>query len=468
VEPTLADLQSQIDQLSAAVARERETPGSVDALDELSELAERCREILRRWTEMDDRHAEALGEVEARLGEWSAIERRLERDSADRLRALEDAIEREWKTLKDIHEAPARELKEQADTLSQTSVAAANLSLKAFERTEARLAAFEEDIQQRLTQLSQDVHQALNQVRRDGAVGSALPPAVAPFPLEGIMRIHEEHREGNGSTPAPVVVDAPAGPQVQDDPHDTVDVPPVMKPWAALPAAASEWADRLAVLERELASERQGAREAAERADKQHKRETFTTFLVVIGLLAIAGFFGFRLEQDVSNRIQDANTRVANAEHEAQTASDTASRAVASAKADADKQIADAKETARRADVTSSVLASGDLLRLNLEGADATGRAAGQAWFSRSSGLVVNASHVQELAAGTVYQVWLIGSGGPVAVGFLDLDKNGHAVLATSTPPDVPRPVSGLMVTIEPTGGRPAPTGPILLTRAPQ
>jgi hypothetical protein len=463
VEPTLADLQLQIDHLSAAVAREREAPGSTEALDELSELAERCREILRRWTEMDDRHAEAIGEVEARLGEWNAIESRLERESSDRLRALEESIEREWKTLKDIHEAPARQLKEQADTLSQTSMAAANLSLKAFERTEARLAAFEEDIQHRLTQLSNDLHSAVNQMRREGPVGSALPPAVAPFPLAGVMRIHEEHRDADGTDG----VDAAAS--VAGDPHGTVDVPSMATPpRAALPAAASEWVDRLAVLEREMSTDRQDARDAVERSDKQHRRETFTTFLIVVGLLAVAGFFGYRLEQDVTNRIQDANTRVAAAEHQAQTASDTASREVASARADADKQIADARETARRADVTSSVLASGDLLRLNLEGADATGRASGQAWFSRSSGLVVNASHVAALAPGTVYQVWLIGSGGPVAAGFLDPDTAGHAVLATNAPPEVPRPVNGLMVTIEPTGGRPAPTGQILLTRAPQ
>jgi anti-sigma-K factor RskA len=67
----------------------------------------------------------------------------------------------------------------------------------------------------------------------------------------------------------------------------------------------------------------------------------------------------------------------------------------------------------------------------------------------------------------TTYQVWLIGSGGPVGVGFLAPDASGRAVLATDTLPDVSRPVTGLMVTIEPTGGRPAPTGPILLTRVP-
>jgi hypothetical protein len=460
LEPTLADLQSQIDQLSLAVQREREAPGSPEALDQLAELTERCREILKRWTDMDDRHAEAIVEVEARLGEWSAIESRLERESADRMRALEQAIEREWKALKDIHEAPAQQLREQADALSQTSVAAANLSLRAFERTEARLAALETDLHARLGQLSHDLHTAVNELRRDGPRTPSLPAGVAPFPLEGVMRIHEEHRDdldgASGSAPPHDV------PQALERPAAHAD-----QPGHASPEPATAWSDRLASLEREVTSERKDVRDTAARTDRL-RRNSLVTAIIAGVLIVVAAVLGYRLAENVIARLDEASTRVNAAEHQAQTAADTASREVASARADADRQIAEARATAHRAEVTSTVLASPDLLRLNLEGSDETGRAVGQVLFSRSTGLVVSASHLAVPATGTTYQVWLVGPGGPAGVGFLAPDASGRAVLANDSVPDAVRPVTGVMVTIEPTGGKAAPSGPVVLTRVPQ
>lgn len=464
MEPTLADLQSQIDQLSEAVARERDAPGSPEALDQLTELTGRCREILRHWTDMDHRHSEALGEVEARLGEWGAIESRLERESADRLRALEQAIEREWKTIKDIHEAPAQQLREQANALSQTSMAAANLSLRAFERTEARLAALEADLHQRLTQLSNDVHTTLNEIRRAGGGGGQALPGPAPFPLDGVMRIHEEHRDTAEG-------EAAAGDHRADaEAPRTFDVPPAAddRGRRALPEVASAWTDRITTLEREVTSERNDIRDAAARTERV-RRDNLITAAVVATAILVLGFVAFRMEQDITARLQDASTRVSAAEQKAQTASDAATSAVASARADAGRQIAEARESARRAELTSAVLAAPDLIRYALDGSDATGRAAGQALFSRSSGLVVTATHVAALPATSTYVVWLIGASGPVNVGGLAPDANGRAAIAIDTLPDVPRPVTGVMVTIEPAGSKPAaPAGPILLNRAVQ
>ena len=459
LEPTLSDLQAQIDELSIAVARERESPGSPEALDQLAELAERCREILKRWTEMDHRHADAIGEVEARLSEWNAIEGRLERESADRLRALEQSIARAGKTLRDIHEVPAQQLRDQANTLSQTSMAAANLSLQAFERSETRLAALEADIHARLAQLSVDVQTAISEMRRAGGAGpAALPAKVAPFPLDGIMRIHEEHREG--------AVEEPAGPA--PTPPQTFDVPPLAVDGGhrALPEAASAWTDRLETLEREVLGERDEMREAAARTNTL-RREGLITAAIVIALVGVTGFVTWRMEQDVTTRLDDASARAIAAEHQAQAASETATREVASVRADASREIADAREAARRAELTGVLLVAPDLVRLNLDGTDETGHATGQALFSRTTGLVVNASHVAAPPAGTTYQVWLQSGVGAVSVGFLIPDGAGRAVLAIEPMPDAPRPITGLLVTTEPTGGRPAPSGPVLLARAP-
>jgi hypothetical protein len=374
------------------------------------------------------------------------------------MRALEQAIEREWKTLKDIHEAPAQQLRDQANALSETSVAAANLSLRAFERTEARLAALEADLHARLDQLSHDLHTSVNELRRDGTRSPSLP--AAPFPLEGVMRIHEEHRDG------PEAADHPAPPHDQPRAIEMRAAHPDPQP-PAPPEGATAWSERLASLEREVTSERKDVRETVARADKL-RRNSFVTVIVGGVLILVVAVLGYQLERNVTARLDEASAPVNAAEHQAQTASETASREVASARADADRQIAEAREAARRAELTSNVLAAPDGLRINLEGSDGAGRAVGQALFSRSLGLVVNTSHMPVLATGTAYEVWLIGSGGPVGVGFLVPDASGRAVLAIDSVPDVSRPVTGLMVTIEPTGGKAAPSGPIVLTRAPQ
>jgi anti-sigma-K factor RskA len=87
--------------------------------------------------------------------------------------------------------------------------------------------------------------------------------------------------------------------------------------------------------------------------------------------------------------------------------------------------------------------------------------------WSRSRGLVFSGSRVPAAPAGTTYQVWLLTSGEPVSAGLFVPDAAGRVMLVAVDPPKVPRAVTGVAVTLEPTGGRPAPSGPTLLARAP-
>jgi hypothetical protein len=463
LEPTLSDLQTQIDQLTEIVRKEREAPGSPQAAEQLRELTEKCREILGRWSEIDDRHTQAISDIETRLHEWSAIEDRLSRDGADRMRALEHAIEREWKTLRDVHQAPVRELREQATALGETSVAAANLSLRAFERAEARFAALEADLHARLGQLAEEVHGAIADVRR-GGVRPALPTPMEPFALDSVMRIHEEHR---GANPADAL--RAAASRAVAAREDVVSVPPPAQRLALPEAAALN--ERIASLERAVTSEREDARHAAaqtEKLEKFGKRSTMTAVIGGIALLA-ATAVGLLVERQISVRLDEAASRATAAERQAQVTSDAATRDIAAAKADAAKQLASAREVAARAELASTVLAAADVVRFNLEGSVDAGHATGHALFSRSTGLVVNANHLPPVPDGSVCQIWLIGASGPVSAGSFSPDERGHAMFATDAPPDVPRPVSSVMVTIELAGGRPAsPSGTIVLTRVAQ
>jgi hypothetical protein len=56
---------------------------------------------------------------------------------------------------------------------------------------------------------------------------------------------------------------------------------------------------------------------------------------------------------------------------------------------------------------------------------------------------------------------------GSVSAGVFVPDATGRASLVTAAPPRVPAPVIGAQVTVEPSGGRPAPSGRTLLVRLP-
>jgi hypothetical protein len=459
VEPTVSELQAQIDRLSLVVQQRRDPSGHLEPMAQgLSQLAERCTEILNRWADTDERHSRAVSEVEARLGEWSAIEGRLHQDAAERMRELENTIGHEWQALRHIHEEPVKQLREQAAALGEVCVSAANLALQGFERAEARLTALEVNLQERLSELSRDVHTALV-ARRDETRLAPLAP-VAPFPLDGVMRIHEELRE---STPAadlgPTSHDTTAGP-ASGSTAGPATTPPV-------PEAAAALSARVESLEREVTSERQEVRDTATLAERL--RRDWRLALGVLGAVLVgAAVLGVMLQRRVNARLDEAATQVAAAERQAQTASEAASRQIASTRADAERQIAEAHQASVKAELVSNVLAAPDLIRFNLVGTDQASGASGQVLWSRSRGLVLSASHLPQVAAGQTYQMWLLTPTASVSAGLFVPDSAGRATLAAENPPDLPHPVTGVSVTLEAAGGQQSPSGVTVLARAPQ
>ena len=110
-----------------------------------------------------------------------------------------------------------------------------------------------------------------------------------------------------------------------------------------------------------------------------------------------------------------------------------------------------------------AMLMAPDLLRVDLKGQQPAPNASGRGFWSRNQGLVFAASALPPLPADRVYQLWVLPTAGaPISAGLLSLEPNGSASTAVSTPPDLPTP-AGLAVSIEPTGGVPAPTGQIYL-----
>jgi hypothetical protein len=389
-----------------------------------------------------------VADVEGRLTDWNAIESRLHQDSLDRLRTLERTIEQEWTSLKAIHEEPVKQLREQAAALGETCVAAANLSLRGYERAEARLAALEIDLRTQLTDLSREVQATLAEMRRSGA--GALPSA-APFPLEHVMRIHDDLRQTDGADAGP----GAAANSVPADVEPAIVPRPAMK---QLPAAAESLVERLNFLERELTNNKREARRAEAKTDTARRTSRIVAALLVLAVVA-AGVLGWGLQQ----RLDDAATRAAAVERQATAAAAEADRELASARA----ETAALKEVAARAEFSSGVLTAPDLVRFSLVGAAGTASAAarGQAMWSRSRGFVLSTSRLPPVASGFAYHAWLTTPGAPVRMGELASDASGRATLVADSP-DVPRPVDGVAVTIERAGtASAAPTGETVLSR---
>jgi Anti-sigma-K factor rskA, C-terminal len=452
VELRLSDLQTQIDGLNLALQQWRQVQEHAQPMEQrLAQLTEQCAEILNRWTATDVRHSEAVAELEVRLSDWSAIETRLQQDSRERIREMEQTIEHEWQALRRMHEEPVKQLREQAATLGETCVAAANLALRGFERAEARFAALEQDLHGRMNQLSQDLQAAIAEIHNTAAQRQgSLPPASSPFPLESVMRIHDglrESAEADGEAAAPQF------------PHPGASAA-ASRGTRQLPEAASALTERMASLERAVGE----ATDTAQRTEG-FRRTTYAAAALLVLALVVATGFMIRAQSRTEGRLNEAIGRATAAERQA-NARALADKQTASTRDEAGRQVAEARQAAAQAQTVSTVLTAPDLIRFGLVGGATAPRATAQVLFSRSRGLVVSASRLPQVPAGRAYQLWLLTRTTSVPAGGITVDAAGRATFVAEIPPNLPRPVVGAAVTIEPAGGSPSPTGTMILARA--
>jgi len=144
-------------------------------------------------------------------------------------------------------------------------------------------------------------------------------------------------------------------------------------------------------------------------------------------------------------------TRVASLEGELRE-----SRAQAEA---AQLRVADIQRAVSGAQTAVGILTAPDVARVDLAGQQPVAPdASARAFWSRSRGMVFNASNLPRLPAGRTYQLWVVTPQAPISAGLLTPDPQGSVSEVFATPPDIPQPVA-MAVTIEPEGGVPAPTG---------
>ena len=405
-------LEAQIDRVTDALLRLRDTDGHLrlEAERRLAKLTDQCADVVKQCTTTSEHHAHVVGELESRLRGWSDLEDRLQRDAA-------------W-------------LREHAENLTEICVNTAGTAQTGIERAEARLATLEKDIHRRMDDLSRDLHAVAAQLVGPGVTMSRVP--ANSWSLDEVTRLHQELRNAaeqsrpstlDGSTlgaretlalgPAHSDVESP------DDHHvvETLEQPP---------ARQSRW-------------------------------RVYAAVALLIAAVASAGgaavtFYG---------KARLAAEQAAETERRAESIAAAATERIEAERREAAAQIAEARETATKAYVTSEILTAPDMVRFNLTGGEGAARTSAQLLLSRTRGLVFSGSHLSPLPANTVYQIWLLTSGEPVSAGTITPDTSGRVTLTTERPLELPRPVVGAQVTLEPSPGRQAPSGAAVLARVP-
>lgn len=145
-----------------------------------------------------------------------------------------------------------------------------------------------------------------------------------------------------------------------------------------------------------------------------------------------------------------------------ETRLDSAERRAAAAERDT----LEARRAAGDAKVMVAVLEASDLVRIELAGQKPAPSATARALWSRNRGMVFSTSNLPPPPPGSVYQVWVLAKGAPISAGLLSIDQAGRGLAFFQTPSDIPPP-TGVAVSLEPSGGRPQPTGDIYLHGAP-
>jgi anti-sigma-K factor RskA len=112
------------------------------------------------------------------------------------------------------------------------------------------------------------------------------------------------------------------------------------------------------------------------------------------------------------------------------------------------------------------VLESDDVQMMMLGGKDPQPGARGRVFWSPQArrGILV-AGNLTALPSDRQYELWVFLKGKPVSAGVFDVDPSGRALFEST---DFPEPdAQNFAVTVEPRGGVPAPTGPVVLVGAP-
>jgi hypothetical protein len=326
--------------------------------------------------------------------------------------------------------------------LTQVCIATANAAQQGFERSEARLAAIETELNRRLGELTREVHSVVAELKAGSDPIGRLPAPTRAWSLDGVTQLHHQLRTADGTaTPEEPKAIASAAPAVA----------------GLLPEAAGALTTRVESLERALTERDSTLKDTTERSSRSLRLAlSAAAFVLVIGAL---------IAVNLNGDVRKATQRAEQAEQAQAAATEDAKKRINEVSRSAAEQIAEASKRAAQAQLVSEVLAAPDLARFTLEGRRAlTGLSALVSW-SPTRGVVFSGSLMPAPPAGSIYQLWLVTRAGATSAGTFTPDPSGSATVSTPVPPAVRGVVGAAMVTLEAEGGRTAPVGPVVFAR---
>ena len=431
LEQRLSNLQSQVERLW------RKAEASVPPIEQrLASMADQYAEYLKRWAVTVERHAQAVAQLETYAREWKDASSQMRQETADRLHDLETTIEGEWDNLKKLQEEPIRELREQAESLTEISRAMATASKQGLDRAEARFVSFENEVHLRLNELTMELQSALAEMKARLDRHPSSRDTASQWSLDEVTRLHGQLRDGAiGTVEVPRTIDQPT-------------TPPARQLLSVRPEPGE--GDRKA---RHPGASRRGSGTDSVAGIPVK----WAAAVVVLGLgVLLAGAFGWRMQ----SQIKDAAERQRIADFKYDQVLNDSARQNEDIRRAAAEEVERAREVANRTQRIADVLTAPDLIRFNLSGAAG---ASGQALFSRSRGVVVIGSSLPPPAPNSSHQVWLLTPTEAVKMGALSAEPDGTVRLAQAVP-SIPRRVVGVMVTEEPSASGDVPSGTAVLS----
>src|SRR5262245_33416407 len=157
------------------------------------------------------------------LHQWQHTQERAQAatptDVDQRIKTLEETIDREAQAVRQLHEEPLKQLQAQTAILKDICAAAAS-SVQGLDQAESRLAAIQADVQRHLGELSRSLQSLVADLRIGAGASTGLAPTggAAAWPLERVVHLHDElRRTVNGGDAGAGPGQAPNGPQGPTD-----------------------------------------------------------------------------------------------------------------------------------------------------------------------------------------------------------------------------------------------------------
>ncbi len=132
-------------------------------------------------------------------------------------------------------------------------------------------------------------------------------------------------------------------------------------------------------------------------------------------------------------------------------------------KAAADARVASMERQLNGLSERVAVLSAPDAVRIALAGQPDAPFATASVVMSPTKGMVLVASNLPQLAAGKIYQLWVVTKTAPVSIGTFAVAADGSVIGTMPITAGAATDPVAVAVTIEPAGGVPAPTGPKVL-----